>query len=241
MNFNTCEINNWYTTKAGEINSKLIISAINKIPKPSFEKNILYIGSEVIIKELMNQNYNFNSFYISDSQNADIIAETKKLPFQDSSIDCVILIHAIEADSNHHAAFREVNRVLCDDGEIILASFNRVSFLGLYGLLPISSIFKKKQYISISRILDWMSLFSYNVSSITNLNKIPPVRNKKILKTLSFLNNNILSKINYFGNSYVIYAKKNTYKFIAIKNWHKKNNIILGKFSKPAVNNNYEK
>jgi hypothetical protein len=86
-----------------------------------------------------------------------------------------------------------------------------------------------------------MSLFSYDVSSITNLNKIPPVRNKKILKTLSFLNNNILSKINYFGNSYVIYAKKNTYKFIAIKNWHKKNNIILGKFSKPAVNNNYEK
>ena len=87
MNFNTCEINNWYTTNAGKINSKLIISAINKITKPSFEKNILYIGSKVIIKELMNQNYNFNSFYISDSQNADIIAETKKLPFQDSSID----------------------------------------------------------------------------------------------------------------------------------------------------------
>ena len=36
------------------------------------------------------------------------------------------------------------------------------------------------------------------------------------------------------------YPKK-TFKYISVKNWHKKNNIILGKFSKPVIHNNYEK
>ena len=241
MNFKTSEINNWYLSRAGEINQDLIINSINKILRPSFDKNILYIGTERLTREIMDKSYNFNSFYVSNSKGADIKAELQNLPFQKSSIDRIVLIHSLEVEQNPHAAFREVNRVLADDGEIIIASFNKTSFLGLYRLLPINSIFKNKVYINISRLIDWMSLFSYDVNSIFNINKIPPFKNNKFLEFLSFLNGNIFSKINYFGNSYVIFAKKNTFKFISVKNWHKKDNIILGKFSKPVVHNNYEK
>ena len=86
-----------------------------------------------------------------------------------------------------------------------------------------------------------MSLFSYQVNQISNINKLPPVKSEKILNYFKFMNNNFFSKINYFGISYVFFAKKNTYKFILNKNWHKKDNIILGKFSKPIVHNNYER
>jgi SAM-dependent methyltransferase len=240
MNFRPSEINKWYKTKSGDINSKLVINAINKVFDASSDKKIIYFGPNSIIKNIMNDNYSFNSFFISYSDNADIKAEIQKLPLQNSSIDFVILIHSLDMDKNPHAAFREIDRVLEDDGKIIIVGFNRLSFLGIYSFMPFNSMFRNKNYLSISRLSDWMSLFSYEVKQIFNINKIPPLKNKNIIKYLAFLNNTVFSKINYFGNSYVFFANKKKYKFITVKNWHKKDNIILGKFSKPIIQNNYE-
>jgi ubiquinone/menaquinone biosynthesis C-methylase UbiE len=193
------------------------------------------------MKEIISKNYNFNSFYISLDKNADIKAKIHSLPFQESTVNCVILVNTLDTEESPHAVFREVDRILTDDGKLIISGFNKISFLGLCSFLPLKSIFRHKKYISISRLSDWMSLLSYDVKYIFNVNKIPPVASNKIIKYLNFLNNNIFSKINYFGNSYIFIARKRTYKHIAIKNWHKQNNIILGKFSKPAINHNYEK
>ena len=241
MNFKFLEIDEWYKTKAGNINAKLIFHTINKLFSTSYDKNILYFGPNNIIKKIAEENYNFNSFYISSSNDADINAEIQKLPFQESSIDCAVLIHSLDIDINPHAVFREIDRVLKDDGEIIIAGFNRISFLGIYGFIPIKSIFRNKKYVGISRLSDWMSLFSYEIKQVVNINKIPPVKSIKIIKRLKFLNNSAFSKINYFGNSYIFFAKKKTCRFILSKNWHKKDNIILGKFTKPVIHNSYEK
>ena len=240
MNFKFSEIDKWYKTKAGNINAKLILRTINKLFYTSYDKNILYFGPKNIIKKISEENYNFNSIYISSAKDADINSEIQKLPFQESSIDCTVLIHSLDIDENPHAVFREIDRVLKDDGEIIIAGFNRISFLGIYGFMPIKSIFRKKRYVGINRLSDWMSLFSYEIKQVVNINKIPPAKSIKIIKYLKFLNNNIFSKINYFGNSYIFFAKKKTSRFILSKNWHKKDNIILGKFSKPVIHNSYE-
>ncbi len=241
MNFNISEIDKWYETEAGKINGNLVSCYINKIIKDKLDKHILYIGPHNIIKKIMQDNLSFNSFYISTTNSCDIKAEIQKLPLKESSIDCAVLIHSLETNNNPHAAFREIDRVLAEDGEIILASFNKMSFIGLINIFRLDTIFKNKSYISISRLEDWAKLFSYEINRIFNINKIPPFKNKKILKYLSFLNNSVFSKANFFGSTYIMYAKKNTYKFISLKNWHKKNNIILGKFSKPMIHNNYEK
>ncbi len=241
MNFKSSEINNWYESKSGKINKKLIVETINKLFLLSYDKNIIYVGPSLVIKKLMSENYNFNSFYISSSEGSDLNAELQKLPFKDSSVDCFVLIHSLEMDKNPHAVFREIDRVLTEDGQLIMVGFNRSSFLGLYSFLPIRSIFRNKNYIKINRLLDWMSLFSYDIKHIFSINKIPPIKNIKILNYFLFLNKISNNKINFFGNNYVILAKKKTYKFISIRNWHKKNNIILGKFSKPVIHNNYEK
>ena len=241
MNFNILEINKWYETEAGKINGNLVTCFINTIIKDKLDKNILYIGPDNIIKKIMQDNLSFKSIFISTSKNCDIKAEVENLPLKESSIDCAVLIHSLETNKNPHAVFREIDRVLTEDGEIILTSFNKMSFIGIINLFRIDTIFKNKSYISISRLEDWAKLLSYEIHRIFNINKIPPLKNIKILKYLSFLNNSIFSKANFFGYTYIIHAKKNTYKFISVKNWHKKNNIILGKFSKPMIHNNYEK
>jgi len=241
MNFKFSEINQWYQTRSGIINASIIINSINKIFKISNDKKILYLGQNSIITKIMNSNYNFNSFYLSDTDSADIRGELKNLPFEESSLDCIIMIHSLDNEKDPHAAFREIDRVLKEDGEIIIVGFNKTSFLGIFSLLPIKSIFRNKKYISINRLLDWMKLFSYEIRHILNVNKIPPFKNQRLINFFYFLNNSIFSKINFFGNSYVFFANKKTYKYISVKNWHKKDNIILGKFAKPVVHNNYEK
>ena len=241
MNFKSNEIDNWYQSLAGRFNSKLIISHIKKLFNTSSDKNIVYFGPNEIIKKLLENNNNFNTFYVSLSEYGDLSAEIQKLPFQESSIDNVVLIHSLDINENPHAAFREIDRIMKDDGQIVIAGFNKISPLMIYSILPLRSIFKNKDYVGINRLHDWMSLFSYEVQQIININKIPPIYNEKIFRYLRFLNNSFFSKINYFGISYIFFAKKKTYKFILSKNWHKRDNIILGKFSKPVIHNNYER
>ena len=241
MNFKLSEINKWYQTKSGVINASIIIDSINRTFKISNDKKILYLGEDSIIATIMNSSDNFNGFYLSDTENADIRGELRNLPFEESSIDCIIIIHSLDYEKDPHSAFREIDRVLKEDGEIIISGFNKMSFLGIFSMLPIKSIFRNKKYITIGRLSDWMKLFSYEIKHILNVNKIPPFKDQRLINLFYFLNNDIFSKINFFGNSYIFFANKKTYKYISVKNWHKKDNIILGKFAKPVVNNNYEK
>ena len=44
MNFKPSEINKWYKTKAGDINSKLITDAISKVFYVTSDKKIIYFG-----------------------------------------------------------------------------------------------------------------------------------------------------------------------------------------------------
>ena len=185
MNFKFSEIDGWYKTKSGNINAKLIFHTINKLFYTSYDKNILYFGPNHIIKKIAEENYNFNSFYISSSKEADINAEIQKLPFQESTIDYAVLIHSLDIDVNPHATFREIDRVLRDDGEIIVVGFNRISFLGIYGLIPIKSIFRKKKYVGISRLSDWMSLFSYEIKQVVNINNWILLLNSDLFKFFS--------------------------------------------------------
>ena len=83
------------------------------------------------MKEIISKNYNFNSFYISLDKNADIKAKIHSLPFQESTVDCVILVNTLDTEENPHAVFREVDRILTDDGKLIISGFNKISFLGL--------------------------------------------------------------------------------------------------------------
>lgn len=241
MNFKFSEINKWYQTKSGVINASIIIDSINRIFNISNDKKILYLGEDSIITTIMNSSDNFNSFYLSNTENADIRGELRNLPFEESSIDCIIIIHSLDCEKDPHTAFREIDRVLKEDGEIIISGFNKMSFLGIFSMFPIKSIFRNKKYITIGRLSDWMKLFSYEIKHILNVNKIPPFKNQRLINLFYFLNNDIFSKINFFGNSYIFFVNKKTYKYISVKNWHKKDNIILGKFDKPVVHNNYEK
>ncbi|MEH0874309.1 class I SAM-dependent methyltransferase [Pectobacterium cacticida] len=113
-------------------------------------------------------------------ENLQVIADAHQLPFSEKSIDACLLAQTLSYASDPHRVLREVDRVLIDDGWLILSSFNPISLVGLGKLLPWLN--KKHPYCSRMfaqmRIMDWLGLLNYEVVHHTHFHVTPWRRNK---------------------------------------------------------------
>ena len=87
------------------------------------------------------------------------------LPFAAKSVDACLLAHTLSWSNDPHRILREVDRVLIDDGWIILSGFNPFSLLGVGKLLPFMQRkvpYNSRMFTS-ARLSDWLSLLNYEV------------------------------------------------------------------------------
>lgn len=88
-----------------------------------------------------------------------------QLPFAHKSVDACLLAHTLAYAEDPHRILREVDRVLIDDGWLVLSSFNPLSLLGMGKLLPV--VRKRQPFASRmftqTRLLDWLGLLNYEV------------------------------------------------------------------------------
>ncbi|AIU89406.1 class I SAM-dependent methyltransferase [Pectobacterium odoriferum] len=112
--------------------------------------------------------------------NLQVIADAHQLPFSEKSIDACLLAQTLSYSSDPHRILREVDRVLIDDGWLILSTFNPISLVGLGKLIP--RLNKKHPYCSRMftqmRITDWLGLLNYEVIHKTHFHVTPWRRNK---------------------------------------------------------------
>lgn len=94
-----------------------------------------------------------------------IQATCQHLPFASSSIDGVVLHHALEAYADPRACIREVERVLKPGGRLLICSFNPFSVTGLGAWLPrkTDNPLVGRRLISPVRLLDWLALLNLKV------------------------------------------------------------------------------
>lgn len=92
-------------------------------------------------------------------------ADPLHLPFAEKSVDACLLVHTLPWCQDPHRLLREADRVLIDDGWLIMTGFNPVSLMGLRKVLPI--VGKKTPYNSrmftLMRQLDWLALLNFEV------------------------------------------------------------------------------
>lgn len=116
------------------------------------------------------------------------------LPFDSSSLDLVVLPHALEIARDHHRALREVERVLVPEGRIVISGFNPASLWGLRrhvghwrggsstadsrrGLfLPCAG-----EFLRYRRLRDWLRLLGFEVEAGRFGCYRPPVESQKWL------------------------------------------------------------
>lgn len=97
--------------------------------------------------------------------NLQVIADPCCLPFAAKSVDACLLAHSLSFASDPHRILREVDRVLVDDGWLILTGFNPTSLVGLGKLVPKlrNRLPYSSRMFSMMRMKDWLQLLNYEV------------------------------------------------------------------------------
>ncbi|HEI8867252.1 class I SAM-dependent methyltransferase [Serratia sp. AKBS12] len=107
--------------------------------------------------------------------NLQVIADPYQLPFADKSVDACLMAQALSYADDPHRMLREVDRILIDDGWLVLSTFNPFSVLGLGKLIPglrQRQPFASRMFTQM-RLLDWLSLLNYEVLQQTRFHVLP--------------------------------------------------------------------
>ena len=96
------------------------------------------------------------------------------LPFEENSLDLVVLPHSLELNPDPHATLREVERVLVPEGKVVICCLNPASLWGmrqrrarLYRRLGFGELFLPDagEFIGYWRMRDWLRLLDFEVES----------------------------------------------------------------------------
>ncbi|EHD1839818.1 class I SAM-dependent methyltransferase [Salmonella enterica] len=104
-----------------------------------------------------------------------VLADPLHLPFSDKSVDVCLLAHTLPWCTDPHRLLREADRVLIDDGWLVISGFNPLSLMGLRKLVPV--LRKTPPYNSrmftLMRQLDWLSLLNFEVLHYSRFHVLP--------------------------------------------------------------------
>jgi SAM-dependent methyltransferase len=102
----------------------------------------------------------------------DLITEFNALPFEENSLDLVVLPHSLELNLDPHTTLREVERVLVPEGKVVICCLNPASLWGLrqrrahvYRRLGFGELYLPDagEFIGYWRLRDWLRLLSFEV------------------------------------------------------------------------------
>jgi SAM-dependent methyltransferase len=215
----------WFQFKNGPWVKESIQIRIDEWCPKLFGYHMLKLGG--LSCELATCNCNIQHQVYLDVKNPlhTVIADSHDLPFLSKSIDTVILAHQLEYSNDPHRMLREVDRVIVDDGYIIVSGFNPISVTGLLSLLP----WRKKnlpwsgRMFTANRIRDWLGVLNYQVLECEQYGFFPMQNHGACC---SWIENSLGSLGKNFGSLYFIVARKRTYPLKLIKpHWHFKRKL----------------
>jgi SAM-dependent methyltransferase len=135
-----------------------------------------------------------------------------ELPFASQSVDLVVLPHLLEFAAEPHQVLREVERILIPEGQLIISGFNRTSLWGVRqaaGHLAGSAFLPREgEFISLSRLKDWLKLLNMEVGRGHYGCYAPPCATEKWLHRFGFMESAGARWWPYFGAVYVVRAIK---------------------------------
>ncbi|MDB5859131.1 MAG: hypothetical protein JWQ76_2820 [Ramlibacter sp.] len=109
-----------------------------------------------------------------DAVQPALLTDFTALPFEENSIDLVVLPHSLELNLDPHTTLREVERVLVPEGKVVVCCMNPASLWGLrqrrahlYRRLGFGELFLPDagEFIGYRRLRDWLRLLSFEVEA----------------------------------------------------------------------------
>ncbi len=115
-------------------------------------------------------------------------SDPQALSIRTGVADLIVLPHALEFSENPHEVLREVQRVLMPEGHVILSAFNPWSLWGVRRFLTRPYFFPwRGQFITLSRIKDWLALLGFEVAGGRMCCYAPPLAREKWRSRFNFM------------------------------------------------------
>ncbi|MDX1573747.1 MAG: methyltransferase domain-containing protein [Methylophaga sp.] len=162
-------------------------------------------------------------------EHGQLQAHNQYLPFKSASVDQLVITHALEFADAPHQLLREAERILSEDGSIILFVFNPLSSWGLRRLFS----WRGKQpwrghFFSRWRLTDWLTLLDFEVVERRAIIFQLPVNRRSKGFGSQFLTRFGPRFWPYFGAVTVIVAKKRRFLVTPLRNHWKRPNLFPG-------------
>ncbi|MFT4582269.1 MAG: SAM-dependent methyltransferase [Gammaproteobacteria bacterium] len=173
-----------------------------------------------------------------EGQAVALVANCEALPLAAASIDVLLAPHILEFSPQPHAVLREAERVLIGEGYIVITGFNPWSFCGAWRLLgrwrgapPWNG-----QFLSAARLKDWLELLGFEIEFLKKTSFRPPIARRSIIGKLTFLEVVGRACWPWFGNVYVVVAKKRVAAVTPLKlSWQTRRQVIAKGVAEPST------
>lgn len=169
----------------------------------------------------------------------DFTADALNLPISNDVMKLVVLPHTLDFCHLPHQALREADRVLTNDGQIIIIGFNPWS---MFGLGHATMQWRKQvpwggQFYSRRRVTDWLSVLNYRVLDSSAFFLRPPIQSIRVLDKLTRLEKS-QRWIGGVGGLYIVHAKKQTVPLtMSRRHWlRQRSGIAVGSFARVQEN-----
>ena len=234
----------WFNSDAGKDIRDAELETVAAILPNLFGYHIVQLGTRVSDKFLATTRISHAVMIGSDAMLDDgtnVVGRCEALPLLANTIDVLVAPHVLEFADEPHAVLREAERVLIGEGFIVIVGFNPWSLCGLWGVLagwrgrpPWSG-----QFLSASRITDWLKLLGFEIEFLKKTSFGPPLRRGTITTKLRFLE--LLGNVcwPFFGNVYVVVAKKRVAAVTPLKaSWQTRRRRVAGGVAEPTARAN---
>lgn len=172
-----------------------------------------------------------SSEYSISAERHDICCDDDFLPFEDASLDLLLLPHRLEFSERPHQTLREAARVMMPDGHLLISGFNPLSTWGATSALK--NLFSNQntlprtfpwngKFIGLARLKDWLALLGFEVLSVQMCCHVPPFEQEAWHKRFGFMEKLGADWLPMMGGVYFIVAKKRVAGMTLLKpNWKK--------------------
>ena len=187
------EIQDWFDSPLGQALLAEEKEAITDAVQNQFGYFLLHLGLEDC-SQLTEASRISHRFCLHPHTRQDnppgALADFHQLPLPDDSMDLVLLHHSLEFSQYPHQVLREASRVLMPRGLLVIVVFNPWSFWGLWG--RVARMFSRNtqwrhQYLSQSRLVDWLHLLEMQPVSVYRGYFRPPFSRPSLISHLKWL------------------------------------------------------
>ena len=140
----------------------------------------------------------------------NIEAENNALPFISKAFDVCIIANQLDYTDDPHRLLREIDRVLIDDGHLIITGVNPCSLMGVGRVFPWrkNTLPWSGRMFSPSRVHDWLGLLNYEIIDSCCVGLLPSHKNRWYF---NWLETSCCAVLPFIGSLYFIVACKRTY------------------------------